>query len=111
MKGYWKVSMAALAVRADRLNLITPHQRKIFWMEMGRLGYRKHEPNEPNAEHPQRLAKMVRFHQRELGYSRSQMAALLDLVPAEFDRLYGDGANDAFHQDDARTPAPLRLVK
>jgi hypothetical protein len=32
---------------------------------MGRLHYREREPNEPAAEYPQRLAKMVRFHQRD----------------------------------------------
>lgn len=110
LKSYWKVSMASLAVRADRLNLITPYQKKTFWMEMGRLGYRKREPNEPNAELPQRLKGMVRFHQRDLGYSRMDMAALLDLVPDEFDRLYGD-SGDEVARDDHRPAARLQLVK
>lgn len=109
LKSYWKVSMAALAVRADRLKLITPYQKKMFWIEMGKLGYRKHEPNEPDVERPQRLEKMVRFHQRELGYSRADMASLLDLLPAEFDRVYGAAANDA---DGAHSEMPrIRLVK
>ena len=33
LKLYWKVSMAALAVRADRLKLITPYQSKMFWIK------------------------------------------------------------------------------
>ena len=49
LKLYWKVSMAAIAVRADRLKLITPYQSKMFWIEMSRLGYRKREPNGPRA--------------------------------------------------------------
>lgn len=109
LKGYWKVSMAALAVRADTLKLITPYQAKTFWMEMGRLGYRKREPNEPPAEVPQQLARMVLFHQRELGYTRSDMAALLDLMPDEFDRLYGDSAN-VLTEINNRSPARLQLV-
>jgi Zn-dependent peptidase ImmA (M78 family) len=55
LKLYWKVSMAALAVRADRLKLITPYQSKMFWIEMGKLGYRKREPNELPKEHPSLL--------------------------------------------------------
>lgn len=111
LKSYWKVSMAALAVRADRLNLITPHQKKMFWIDMGRLNYRKREPNEPKAEYPQRLAKMVRFHQRDLGYSRVEMCSLLDLVPDEFDRLYGDATYEAVPDEDRPVAAPLRIVR
>lgn len=110
LKSYWKVSMASLAMRADRLNLITPYQAKTFWMEMGRLGYRKREPNEPQAEAPQRLARMVLFHQRELGYTRNDMAALLDLMPDEFDRLYGDAAGSLVATED-RPAGRLHLVK
>lgn len=110
LKSYWKVSMAALAVRADRLNLITPYQKKSFWMEMGRLGYRKREPNEPAAESPRRLARMVHFHQRELGYTRADMASLLDLVPEEFDRLYGDSVDEVTRNNE-RSTARLQLVK
>ena len=89
LKSYWKVSMGTLAVRADRLKLITPYQSKMFWIEMSKLNYRKHEPNEPAPEHPQKLSKMVEFHQQKLGYSKAEMASLLELLPAEYDRLYG----------------------
>jgi Zn-dependent peptidase ImmA (M78 family)/transcriptional regulator with XRE-family HTH domain len=96
MKMYWRVSMAAIAVRADRLNLITPYQKKVFWMEMGRLGYRKREPNEPPREHPKLLKQMVAFHRNKLGYSAQEMAKLLHLTEAEFQKMYplevpGDG--------------------
>lgn len=89
LKSYWKVSMQALAVRADRLNCITPHQSKMFWIEMGKLGYRKREPNEPAPEHPNILKSMIRFHQKKLGYSQQEIAALLDLMPDECIKMYG----------------------
>lgn len=111
LKSYWKVSMAALAVRADKLNLITPYQSKMFWMEMSRLGYRKREPNEPLAEAPQRLARMISFHRGELGYTASDMASLLDLMPSEFDRLYGDAKPSEIATPDAQPASRLRLVK
>ncbi len=88
LKGYWKVSMAAIAVRADRLNLITPYQKKMFWIEMGKLGYRKREPNEPPKEHPKLLRQMISFHMKKLGYSLKQMADLLHLNIAEFTQMY-----------------------
>lgn len=88
MKSYWKVSMAAIAVRANRLNLITPYQYKSFFMEMGRLGYRKREPNEPLREVPSTLRRMIEYHQWSLGYTVTDMANMLCLTPSEFTTMY-----------------------
>lgn len=88
MKSYWKVSMASIAVRAERLNLITPYQSKMFWIEMSKLGYRKREPNEPPREQPTKLRRMVEYHQRKLGYSDGDMAKLLFLTVFEFKQMY-----------------------
>lgn len=105
MKGYWKVSMQAIAYRADRLKLITPYQSKTFWIEMGRLGYRKREPNEPPKETPNLLRRMVAFHQRQLGYSTADLAHLLCLEIDEFRAMY-----DPAILAPRRKPA-LRLIK
>ena len=56
----------AVAVRADRLNLITPYQKKMFSIEMSKLGYRKWEPNEAPKEFPKLLRHMVSFHMKSL---------------------------------------------
>jgi Zn-dependent peptidase ImmA (M78 family) len=88
LKLYWKVSMASLAVRADRLKLITPYQSKMFWIEMGKLGYRKREPNEPPKESPKILRHMISFHIKKLGYSQSDLAKLLHLKLPEFQEMY-----------------------
>jgi Zn-dependent peptidase ImmA (M78 family)/transcriptional regulator with XRE-family HTH domain len=88
MKTHWKVSMAALAVRADRLKLITPYQSKNFWIEMSRLGYRKREPNEPPKEHPSLLRQIISFHIKKLNYSHAEMAKLLHLGRSEFEEMY-----------------------
>ncbi len=88
LKSYWKVSMAAIAVRADRLKLITPYQSKMFWIEMSRLGYRKREPNEPPKETPNLLRQMIAFHMKKLEYSIKEMAHLLCLMPTEFESMY-----------------------
>lgn len=88
MKAFWKVSMASIAVRAHRLKLITDYQNKMFWIDMGKLGYRKREPNEPPQEHPKMLRKMVEFHRKSLGYSDADMADLLCLHVSEFQKMY-----------------------
>lgn len=108
LKLYWKVSMAAIAVRADRLRLITPYQKKMFWIEMSKLGYRKREPNEPPKETPKLLRQMISFHMRKLGYSIGEMARLLHLQVSEFQEMYrtevlGDGGSGQRPQ--------LRVVK
>lgn len=108
MKGYWKVSMAAIAVRASRLNLITPYQSRAFWIEMTRAGYRKREPNEPPREHPEFLRRMVRHFTSHLGYTRDEMAMFLDLLPLEYDAMYGADATGAPPQ---RNASHLRVVK
>jgi Zn-dependent peptidase ImmA (M78 family)/DNA-binding XRE family transcriptional regulator len=89
LKAYWKVSMGALAMRADRLNLISAHQKKTFWIQMGKLDYRRNEPNEPAPEAPEALSRMIRFHRRDLGYSESDVATMLHLNTADFQKLYG----------------------
>jgi Zn-dependent peptidase ImmA (M78 family)/DNA-binding XRE family transcriptional regulator len=106
MKLYWKVSMAGIAVRATRLNLITPYQSKMFWMEMSKLGYRRREPNEPPKEVPSVLRQMIAFHMNGLGYSVSEMAKLLHLLVSEFQSMYGAEALGGL----SARPA-LRVVK
>lgn len=110
MKLYWKVSMAAIAVRAERLNLITPYQSKMFWMEMGKLGYRKKEPNEPPREIPSLLKRMVTFHTRKLGYSTPDMAALLHMKESEYRKMYGSDA-DGETQGQNGHARHLRVIK
>ena len=88
LKLHWKVSMAAIAVRADRLKLITPYQSKMFWIEMSKLGYRKREPNEPPKESASLLRQMISFHTKKLGYSLGEMARLFHLKVAEFQEMY-----------------------
>ncbi len=100
--------MAALAVRADRLKLITPYQSKMFWIEMGKLGYRKREPNEPPKEHPSLLRQMIAFHMKKLGYNLTEMAKLLHLKAAEFQEMYR--AEVVGETGGAERPT-LRLVK
>ncbi|WP_095203514.1 ImmA/IrrE family metallo-endopeptidase [Mesorhizobium carmichaelinearum] len=107
LKLYWKVSMGSLAVRAARLKLITPYQSKMFWIEMGKLGYRKREPNEPPKESPNLLRQMVSFHLKKLGYTTKQLSTLLHLTEPEFNVMY---RSDILGEVSSGRP-PLRVVK
>lgn len=89
LKAYWKVSMAAIAMRASRLHLITPYQERNFWVQMSKANYGTREPNEPKPEPAETMASMIQFHRRQLGYSDGDLAELLHLIPSEFQRLYG----------------------
>ncbi len=108
LKSYWKVSMASIAVRADRLKLITPYQKKMFWIEMGKLGYRKREPNEPSQEVPSILRRMVKYHRSELEYSVKDMADLLCLTEAGFLSMYEMDSNERVASSEREY---LRVVK
>ena len=88
MKAYWKVSMASIAYRAHKLKLITDYQNKKFWIDMGKLGYRRREPNEPPREIPRALHQMVEFHKKALDYDDQDIANLLCLSVEEFRKLY-----------------------
>lgn len=105
MKQFWRVSMAAIAVRADKLKLITPYQSKMFWIEMGKLGYRKREPHEPPPENGTLLLRMVRFHTDKLGYSTNDMCKLLNINKKDYTHMYGDSSMRR------QEPRHLRLVK
>ena len=109
LKSHWKVSMAALAVRADRLDLVTPYQSKMFWMEMSKLGFRKREPNEPPAEYPELLQRMISHHRTRLGYSASDMAMMLCLQESEYEEMYGYPPEPETNGANSR-PSYLRLV-
>ena len=108
MKSYWKVSMGAIAVRAERLKLITPYQSKMFWIEMGKLGYRKKEPNEPAREYPKLLRQILSFHTNKLGYTSQEVANMLHIRLPEFLEMY---RSEMIGKPPSLTEHRLRLVK
>lgn len=88
LKLHWGVSIASLAVRADRLRLITQYQKKTFWIDYNKLGYRRGEPAEIPREKPHMLNNMIQYHMRDLGYTVDQMGRFLNLSPDEFIEIY-----------------------
>jgi Zn-dependent peptidase ImmA (M78 family)/DNA-binding XRE family transcriptional regulator len=107
LKLHWKVSMAAISVRAERLNLITPYQSKKFWTEMNQSGYRVREPNEPPREEATLLKRMVAYHTQKLGYSIDEMCRLLCVRRKDYELMYGAASASATLQESRH----LRVVK
>lgn len=110
LKRHWKVSMSSITMRAARLNLITPYQKKSFFIEMGKLGYRKAEPHEPPKEKPRKIARMINHHLSVLRYSREELAKLLFISVEEFERMYGFAVLGSDHGGGPPQRPILRIV-
>jgi Zn-dependent peptidase ImmA (M78 family)/transcriptional regulator with XRE-family HTH domain len=74
LKAYWKVSMAALLVRARTLHTVTERQYRRFWMKMSQLGFNKKEPVELPTEEPRSFRELLRIHQVELDFTLPELA-------------------------------------
>lgn len=88
LKGVWKVSMAALLVRAKTLGKITGNQSAYLWRQMG--PYRKREPAQLDfaPETPTVFPELLRLHIDELGYSIEELAAILHVNGSDMTQLY-----------------------
>ena len=77
LKPYWKVSMAALLMRAGDLKKITDRQKQYLWTEMGKRGYRVKEPIDIPMEKPKTINDIVDAHLGGLGYSVAELSSLV----------------------------------
>lgn len=105
LKPYWRVSMAALIVRAETIGAIDSHQALRLWKQMSAKLYRTREPVQLDFEveqvslFPALLKNLV----EDMEYSPSDLEASLHLSYAELGSLYGP--------DHFSTKSPsLRLV-
>lgn len=107
LKPFWRVSMAALLVRARTLGLLAYNQERYLWQQFSMAKIRQSEP--PELDFPREAATvlpdLVGAHIQQLGYSVADLAAMVHARPDEFGKLYGIAA--------AAAPAVpyLRIVK
>lgn len=87
LKPYWKVSMAALLVRATTLDNLTASQSRSLWMQMSKAGYKMHEPQPLPVEQPENFESLFQYYLKELGYSVEEIARLVSIYPSEFSKL------------------------
>lgn len=102
LKRYWRVSMAALLMRAQELGTFTPNQARYLWSQMAKAGYRTREPVELDVtgEEPRLLHELVTTHVDKLGYTETDLAKILPLNAEELHSWYLSG----------EIPPSLRLV-
>jgi Zn-dependent peptidase ImmA (M78 family)/DNA-binding XRE family transcriptional regulator len=98
LKRYWKVSMQAILVRANRLGEITNNQYRYLWMQMAKLGYKLQEPIDIPQEQPSLLSELIKLHIQEYGYSDEELKCILYL------------SDDEYHKYNSSAIIPLRVI-
>jgi Zn-dependent peptidase ImmA (M78 family) len=90
LKRVWRVSMAALLMRAKTLRTITEKKATALWKQMSALGFRKREPAELDLtpEKPRLLHELFEYHIKQLGMTDDQLHRMCTLYPSQFDRYY-----------------------
>lgn len=110
-KRRWKVAAMALAHRLHELNLTTEWQYRSHCVELGRLGYRKAEPQSGLARETSQVLGKVFTALRAEGIPPSDVARDLRLRPADLsDLIFGlvvtaqDGGRNGVPSGAARRP-------
>ena len=88
LKSYWYVSMQALLRYANTLGMVTQNQYKYLWIQMGSLGYRRNEPVSIPMEKPGLITEIVNAYVSDLGYSKEELASVLQMNVSELERIY-----------------------
>jgi Zn-dependent peptidase ImmA (M78 family) len=87
LKPYWKVSMAALLMRASSTGNLTPAQSKALWMQMSKAGYRINEPLPLDIEKTANFDGLFQYFLKELDYTPGEIARSIFMYPEEFSEL------------------------
>lgn len=95
LKPEWRVSMAALLMRAQKLGYLSDNQYTYLWKQISARGYRLREPPELDfeLERPELLPQMISVHLSALGYSIEDLSRLLHVGTKELTELYGIGVD------------------
>jgi Zn-dependent peptidase ImmA (M78 family)/DNA-binding XRE family transcriptional regulator len=91
MKPVWKVSMAALIVRATTLKKIDTYKAQYLWRQMSMRGYRVHEPDAVSfaPETTTLMDALVGNMSSHMGYTKEEFARALHLHFDELAEMYG----------------------
>ena len=88
LKPYWKVSIQALLERAYSLRRITKNQRRYFYINLSKQGYRTREPAPLERETPTLHRMLFDVHANSLGYTLDDFAHLFSLLPEQVNEFY-----------------------
>lgn len=89
LKLYWKVSIAALIMRAAQIGFLDENQKRYLWVMMSKTNIRMHEPNPIDVEEPQTLKRILAHFSEILKYGVEDFQKLLRLNPPELQSLFG----------------------
>jgi len=90
MKLYWKVSIAALIMRARQLRKITDRQKRRLFTQYNKLGYKLKEPGDIKLETPLLIKGVIQAHIEQLGYSNDELAEMMSIFFDDFKTRYND---------------------
>lgn len=90
LKREWKVSIGALIEQAARLNMISQFQRSrlISYVRATTHSFREPEETDIPIEMPSLLDELIQTHLKGLGYSISEISAMVDELEPEFTKKY-----------------------
>jgi len=88
LKIKWKVSIAALIMRAFQLGVISSSQKRRYFTQLSVLGYRTEEPIELPDEKPCLIGKMVEACRTELGVGLEDFCTVLAISERDFRTRY-----------------------
>src|SRR6185312_8949253 len=89
LKGYWRVSIAAMISRSEQLGIIDSEQSRRLWIYMNRKEWRKEEPldNQLEPERPRLLRRSFQMMTEEGIKTRDQIIYDLRLTPSDVEEL------------------------
>jgi Zn-dependent peptidase ImmA (M78 family)/transcriptional regulator with XRE-family HTH domain len=88
LKSKWKVSIAALIMRAHQLGVISDSMKRKFFTKMSAAGYRIEEPVVLQGEEPIIVRRLIEIYRKDFGYQVQDIAGLLCLNEDEFCARY-----------------------
>jgi Zn-dependent peptidase ImmA (M78 family)/DNA-binding XRE family transcriptional regulator len=88
LKRKWKVSIAAIIMRAFDLGAISYAQKSRYFTQLGALGYRTEEPILLPDEQPSLIRKLIEAFQKELGFGIRDFCNLLSINERDFRSIY-----------------------
>jgi Zn-dependent peptidase ImmA (M78 family) len=88
LKPYWKVSMAALIMRAHSLDKITDSQKTSLFKQLAAANYRTKEPDTVPIEKPTVIMDIINTYLDQMDYTVGDLAHLVALEEDEFRYIY-----------------------
>ncbi len=88
LKPFWRVSMASIVKRSHDLGCMTGERYSSLFAYMGRLGFRRREPNQIAAEEPKLIQKLVEAHIQQNHFGKIDFARMLHLCEEEVEQMY-----------------------